>query len=198
MSTDYKLEKEITMEELFDGRLEPYGVREYREERSSSEFGVLTDGISQLAVYAEGVVRLIKRCGTNNEILILNAIAEAFDTKIYSEHAPQFWGYDTNEEWEAFERYYSENSESFFYVKLMKIINDGVADSRQTASTLDKVAIAKDLIADDPNLASPDRMYELLEAIDKRYKPEPSESGVEIIRKLIQNQIDIDAQLQEK
>ena len=80
----------------------------------------------------------------------------------------------------------------------MKIIRNGEADSRETASTLEKVAIAKDLIADDPNLASPDRMYELLEAIDKRYKPEPSESGVEIIRKLIQNQIEIDAQLQEK
>ena len=198
MSTDYKLEKKITMEELFDGRLEPYGAREHKEERSSSEFRVLTDGISQLAVYAEGVVRLTKRCGTNNEILILNAIAEAFDTKIYSEHAPQFWGYDTNEEWEASERYYSENRESFFYAKLMKIIRNGEADSRETASTLDKVAIAKDLIADDPNLGSPDRMYELLEAIDKRYKPEPSESGVEALRRLIRNRIDIDALLQEK
>ena len=80
----------------------------------------------------------------------------------------------------------------------MKIIRNGEADSRETASTLDKVAIAKDLIADDPNLGSPDRMYELLEAIDKRYKPEPSESGVEALRRLIRNRIDIDALLQEK
>ena len=80
----------------------------------------------------------------------------------------------------------------------MKIIRNGEADSRETASTLDKVAIAKDLIADDPNLGSPDRMYELLEAIGKRYKPEPSESGVEALRRLIRNRIDIDALLQEK
>ena len=28
-----------------------------------------------------------------------HAIAEAFDTGIVSEHEPQFWGFDTQEEW---------------------------------------------------------------------------------------------------
>ena len=32
---------------------------------------------------------------------ILGAIAEAFSTDIFSEYEPQYWGYDTQEEWEA-------------------------------------------------------------------------------------------------
>jgi hypothetical protein len=34
---------------------------------------------------------------------ILKAISEVFDTEIYSEHEPQFWGFDTEEEWEAWQ-----------------------------------------------------------------------------------------------
>ena len=31
---------------------------------------------------------------------IIKAIEQAFDTEIFSEHEPQFWGFATQEEWD--------------------------------------------------------------------------------------------------
>jgi hypothetical protein len=41
---------------------------------------------------------------------ILNALANVFDTDIVSEYEPQYWGFDTQEEWDAaMERFTAEN-----------------------------------------------------------------------------------------
>jgi hypothetical protein len=41
---------------------------------------------------------------------ILNALANVFDTDIISEYEPQYWGFDTQEEWDAaMERFAAEN-----------------------------------------------------------------------------------------
>jgi hypothetical protein len=37
----------------------------------------------------------------NQPVEILDAICETFGTQIYTEHDPQYWGCDTQEEWEA-------------------------------------------------------------------------------------------------
>jgi hypothetical protein len=34
---------------------------------------------------------------------ILLAISDVFETEIFSEHELQFWGFDTEEEWEAWQ-----------------------------------------------------------------------------------------------
>jgi hypothetical protein len=170
MSTDYKLEKEITLKELFDGRLESHGVREYEVEgRSSDQFGVLTDGTNRLAVYADGVVKIIKRCGTNNENRILNAIAKEFETEIYSEFSGQFWGYESDEEWEAAEIQSDEYCMKKQYRRLMAIISVWKDGSYEAKSTIEKAEIANDLITQTPRLASPDCMHELMDEIENHY-----------------------------
>jgi hypothetical protein len=102
MSTDYSLEKKIRISDLFDGRLERFGVREHILEKKSNK-RCLTDGRSVLWVSAddEGFVSYLSRYAGNLADTILGAIAEAFSTDIFSEYEPQYWGYDTQEEWEA-------------------------------------------------------------------------------------------------
>jgi hypothetical protein len=166
MSTDYKLEKEITLKELFDGRLESHGVHEYEVEgRSSDQFGVLTDGTNRLAVYADGVVKIIKRCGTNNENRILNAIADEFETDIYSEHSGQFWGYETDEEWEAAEETRQQQAKVETYIEIMKSVRGEPSDISPGTLGATWCKIAKKVISQDPSLALPERMDELMSTV---------------------------------
>lgn len=106
MTVDYKPEKAITMEKLFNGRLEAYGVHEDKDEGASSyQYGVLTDGTSCVEIYAHFTVHLIRSCGTNNEEHILSAIASEFETKIYAECSPQFWGLEGDQGWGTVDRF---------------------------------------------------------------------------------------------
>jgi hypothetical protein len=99
MSTYYGLRKSIKADELFDGRLEAFGVREevkpegtadqYPPYLKVKEVRYLTDGRNSMkvAVYENGVACIDVRnlwCAPEREIL--HAIAEAFDTDIVSEH----------------------------------------------------------------------------------------------------------------
>jgi hypothetical protein len=45
---------------------------------------------------------------------ILQAICEAFDADIFSEYEPQFWGFDTQEEWDAWQRAIAKEHEDEF------------------------------------------------------------------------------------
>src|SRR6266446_391236 len=107
MSTDYRLTKDILACDLLDGRLEQFGVREYFNDKTTEQARLLTDGRNYLWLYVndDGFVNCVTRYMPNGvPSKILNAIAEAFDTGIVSEYEPQFWGFDTQEEWDAWER----------------------------------------------------------------------------------------------
>ena len=59
----------------------------------------------EVVVYENGFADITVRnfwCAPEKEIF--HAIAEAFDTKIVSEYQPEFRGFDTQEEWDAYER----------------------------------------------------------------------------------------------
>lgn len=100
MSTDYRFKKEITFEQLFDGCLKRYGINEeIVEGQTSPNSRLLTDGKNGVWVHGDEVVSIVKRCGTNDPGNILNAITNVFDTHVFSEHEPQFWGYKNEEEW---------------------------------------------------------------------------------------------------
>jgi hypothetical protein len=123
MSTDYRTQKTIRMTDLVDGQLEEFGVRESipnftlplnlnlkdsccdscTVDLTEGSSRCLTDGHNYVWVDGNesGFVDMITRYGLNNPTKILQAIAEAFDTDIFSEHEPQFWGFHTQEEWDA-------------------------------------------------------------------------------------------------
>ena len=91
MSTDYCAMKTISFAELFDGRMARYGVSEQIRPRETSDVTrTLTDGGNVLWVYADdnGTVAGMTRYGMSNAPgRILAAVAEAFDTEIFSERA---------------------------------------------------------------------------------------------------------------
>jgi hypothetical protein len=50
----------------------------------------------------DGFVSFFTRWATNGApAAILDAIAATFDTVLVSEHEPEFWGFQTVEEWDA-------------------------------------------------------------------------------------------------
>jgi hypothetical protein len=95
MSTDYILRKKIRGARLVDGELEEFGVREVIVPGQSSVNAMcLTDGANAAWVWIEdnGVVDSLTRFGDNDPDNILEAIALMFETDIFSEHEPEFWG----------------------------------------------------------------------------------------------------------
>jgi hypothetical protein len=117
MSTDYRLIAEVSACEVFDGRLEEFGVREHIMPDTTTEGKrLLTDGRNYLWVSIDdGVVSYLTRyASTGAPGKILNALTAAFDTDIVSECEPQFWGFDTQDEWDAWqEKIYQENQRGF-------------------------------------------------------------------------------------
>jgi hypothetical protein len=104
MSTDYRLEKDIDIDELFDGRLECFGIEELAVEgKTTVNTRFLTDGENRLSVIGDANGFLVTRFGTNNPNRILMAISRIFDTQIYSEYEPQFWGFSSQDEWDTYE-----------------------------------------------------------------------------------------------
>ena len=100
MSTQYGLRKSIKADELFDGRLEAFGVREgVRPEGAADRFPpymkvrevrCLTDGSDsmEVVVWQNGYAHLDVRnlwCAPGKEIF--HTIAEAFDTDIVTERS---------------------------------------------------------------------------------------------------------------
>jgi hypothetical protein len=124
MSTCYYLIKKVPAADLLDGRLEEFGVSWGTSEDTSSEkheaFKWLTDGHNylSLSINDDGFIGTLERRGANAPGKILNAIAEAFDTDIVSEYEPQFWGFDTQEGWDAWWEQRSRESEEEFDVEL--------------------------------------------------------------------------------
>jgi hypothetical protein len=103
MSTDYCLEKKIPAADVLDGRLMAFGVREQMSENTTEASKCLTDGRNYIWFYIDddGAVSCLSRYGGNVPSKILQAIATIFDTDIFSEYEPQFWGFDSQEEWDA-------------------------------------------------------------------------------------------------
>jgi hypothetical protein len=121
MSTDFMPGRHIFARDLVDGRLAKFGGHEWvtpQEDQAltdgqdnelwvwgtsqDDQSRTLTDGQGNylwVFVNDDGSVELFTRYGWQNDTdAILAAVAEAFETEIFSEHEPQFWGCETNEE----------------------------------------------------------------------------------------------------
>lgn len=120
MSTDFTPGRRILAHDLFDRRLAKFGVHEWvtpKEDQAPNDgqeddLGVwftsqddqnrtLTDAQGNylwVSIDSDGSVAIFTRYGRNDADAILAAVAEAFGTKIFSEHEPQFWGFETNEQ----------------------------------------------------------------------------------------------------
>jgi len=174
MSTDFRFEKKVNFEELFDGRLEKFGIRENSNEGMTSDnCRCLTDGNNFLWIYGDIFVTSFTRYAPNGAPgKILAAMAETFETEIYSEYEPQYWGFETEEEWYAALDKMYEDDQAESYIEIMKHVRGELNDIRPGTNGMNRANIAKDLISQNPNLASPDRQKELMETIDKIFMEE--------------------------
>ena len=185
MSTYFGLCKSIKADELFDGRLEAFGVRE--EVRSEGTAGryppyikvkevrYLTDGQNsmEVVIYENGVACINVRnlwCAPEREIL--HAIAEAFETDIVSEHQPEYWGFDTQEEWDADEKRIHEEHERQFHAKLLKHLRGEPTDIQPGTIGMMKAEIAKSLVEKDPSFMETANRDKLMGEIDAIYDRE--------------------------
>jgi hypothetical protein len=167
MSTDYKTAKEIEMNELFDGRLEVYGVHEkVVEGRSTKSMRLLTDDKNSLWVYGDKFLDVATRYGLCNfPEKILAAIEESFNTNIYSEHEHQYWGFKTNEEWERAWSELYRASQATHYLNIMSYVNGLPNNIKPGTIGMSFAKIAADLVADSPALLSPEHEEELMQEI---------------------------------
>lgn len=171
MSTNYRLLKAVPACDLFDGRLEEFGIREHPAADTTEMAKCLTDGRNYLWVYLDdrSFVTAATRYGANVPSKILSAIAEAFDTDIVSEYEPQYWGFDTQEEWDAAWEADARESEKKFYAEVVKYVRGEPSDVRPRTVGEIHAKIAKTLAANDPSLLLVENLDKVIAKVNEIY-----------------------------
>jgi hypothetical protein len=100
---------------------------------------------------------------------ILNAIADACDTDIVSEYEPQFWGFETQEKWEAWQVQTASEDEERYHVELLKYLKGEPNDIGPGTIGMTRAEIAKKLVEDNPELLLPTNKEKLRSEIDAIY-----------------------------
>jgi hypothetical protein len=176
MSTDFAPLTKIAAVDLFDGRLAKFGVREHIVQNETTKSRrCLTDGRNYVWVYMddEDLVACFTRYMSNGAPgKILNAIAEAFDSDIVSEYEPQFWGFDTQEEWDAVQEELAQEGREQSYVSILRYLRGEPNDIRPGTIGMTMAEIAKKLVEENPELLQARNKEKLLSGIDTIYHRE--------------------------
>ena len=101
---------------------------------------------------------------------ILNAIAEACDAEIFSEYEPQFWGFETEEEWDAWTEEQWREVRDQFHNDVLKYLRGEPCHIQPGTTAIIQAEIAKRLIEKDPALLLPankDKLLNEMEAISR-------------------------------
>jgi hypothetical protein len=187
MSTDYITTKEIHVSELLDGRLKRFGIHELIVPDTTSECErCLTDGNSNLWMHLanEGSLWYLTwdaASGAPDDIL--GAIADLFETKIYSEYQYQYWGFETPEEmgkWleEVGNKHDEFRADVFRYLrgKAHGIVVGTIGEI--------KADIAKSFVEANPSLLNVDNHDELFRKVDEIYRNDPRHSVTDALTKV--------------
>jgi hypothetical protein len=86
--------------------------------------------------------------------------------KIVSEHEPQFWGFESEAEWEAASKARAEKDQQEFYDDVIKFIGGESNDIRPGTNGMAMAEIAKRLVAESPDLVAAEKRRELIEAVE--------------------------------
>jgi hypothetical protein len=171
MSTDFRALKTIQVDALFDGRLERFSIHEHLAEETHSEARALSDGSNFVWVYYDSDdVEVIRAYGFNNPCSILDAIEEVFETEIVSEHDSRFWGFDTQEEWDAFQKKVGEEMKAESYVQLIKYLRNEPNDIEPGTIGMIEAEIAAGLVAEKPELLLLENRAVLENAIEEIFE----------------------------
>jgi hypothetical protein len=171
MSTRYCTLTPIRFADLFDGRLKEVGIHEQHDEDQDTDEGCLTDGRNFLWVRSneQGIVTTFARYGANEPQRILQAIADKFDVDIVSEYEPQYWGYETKEEWHAARGAIAEKDEENFYNDVLQFVRGQSHNIRPGTIGMIQAEIAKRLVAESSELLDKGKRPELIKAVKMIY-----------------------------
>jgi hypothetical protein len=171
MSTDYRLNDKVSAHDLFDERLKMFGIQEYVMPKTDERSRCLTDGRNYLWVHLteDGFVGCLSRYGANAPGKILDAIAETFNTEIFSEYEPQFWGFDTKEEWDAAMQEMADQHREEFYADVCAYVRGEPNDIRPGTIGEIQANIAKTLVEQNPALLSQENKDKLLAEMEAIY-----------------------------
>jgi hypothetical protein len=170
MSTSYRPLKEISAQDLFDGRLEELGIREHAAVGSNERSRCLTDGQNYLWVYIDergNISDLVRYAPNGAPGKLMNAIGQVFETYIASEYEAKYWGFDTEEEWEAFQEKLSKEARDKFYVDLMKFLRNEPHDIAPGTNGMTMAEIGKALVEKDSSLVKSENKEKLLAKVDE-------------------------------
>jgi hypothetical protein len=131
----------------------------------------LSDGRDCLWVYLteDGFVASLSRYGANAPDKILAAISEEFETDVFSEYEPQYWGFDTQEELDAAWKKWADQDRDRFYADLCAYIRGEPNDIRPGTIGEIKAKIAKTLVESQAALVRPENKDTLLSEMDAIY-----------------------------
>jgi hypothetical protein len=159
MSTSFRLLQSVRACDLFDGRLEEFGISEHvKPEKTTKWTRCLTDGRNYLwvSIDDDGFVSSLTRWAPNGDPSeILNAIAVTLDADIVSEYQPQYFGFDTVEEWcaeQARDAREYRKKERKFEKELLKYVRGEPHNIKPETQEETKAKIAKKLAVEDPTL----------------------------------------------
>jgi hypothetical protein len=150
MGSEYRAGKDILASELFDGRLQKFGVREHGQARKNHR--CLTDGENCLGVrindagYAVGFEREWNG-NWGNPGKILSTVSDAFETKTFSYQEPEYHGFDSEEEKAAW-RSKQRDLEEWLAIRKaegLKIDPDTAEVDWEYGQTLDPYGVYPDL-----------------------------------------------------
>ena len=169
MSTDFRTMQTIRFVDLFDGRLGKLGTIEKTTYQTCSGVRCLTDGSNCIWAFRtdHGNLDFLSRYGQNSAENILWAIGQIFDTGIVSEHEPQYWGFDTQEDMDRYMEQTSERMEAKkFHPEFINYVLGRPYDTELVC--VEEAVIANDLVAKEPRLSFPENAIELLERVREK------------------------------
>ena len=171
MSTDFRPLGRLAATDLLDGRLTAYGITEHWNSEGQL---CLYDSMNYVHVHVdeEGVVRWFARYAGNNGSYILASISEVFGLRIVSEYEPEYWGFETQAEWDAADEALSREYEDRFYADVIRYAKGEDNEIGLGTVAHIKAEIAKTLIAEEPNLSEPTMRAALMAQVKERYDQE--------------------------
>lgn len=170
---DCKISKKLNAQDLFDGRLEAFGIREHQ----GGNRRCLTDGSDFLWVYMdhEGWVSTISAIESDRPSKIAGAIGEAFDIKLFTRDEPQYWGFGTQEEWDTAKKRERDEARKRLYDNVCAYVRG----ENINLSTIEerKAKIAKALFQTDSALMQSENKDKLLAGIEAVYAATYGDGG---------------------
>jgi hypothetical protein len=168
MSTDYCLKVFAPISEIFDGRLSQYGIHERVEEgRTSERERCLSDGFDRIWLSGHKIPErgAITPYSHYDSPVILGRLSQLFETAVYSEHEPQYWGFDSQQEWDEFEREMADQQYQDTYRNLINFLTLRDYPFKEGTVGMGWALTAHQLVVGDPSYLEYGRKKEFMSAV---------------------------------